>query len=104
MSTVQDHYPERLRAALLLRAPRVFAAAWAAIAPWLDAATAAKVSFVPPADADAERQALLDAGVPAASLPKRYGGAIDDDAIPVPNFHGEPNVGDAPPAAAPADA
>ena len=104
MSTVQDHYPERLRAALLLRAPRVFAAAWAAIAPWLDAATAAKVSFVPPADADAERRALLDAGVPAAALPRRYGGAVDDDAYPVPNFHGEPNVGDAPPAAAPADA
>jgi len=47
ISTVQDHYPERLRAALLIRAPAIFELTWKMIKQWVDPVTAAKVHFLP---------------------------------------------------------
>ena len=58
MSTVQDHYPERLRAALLIRTPGIFEASWRLIKPWIDPNTAQKVHFLPRGAAEAA--ALLE--------------------------------------------
>jgi hypothetical protein len=89
VSTLQDHYPERLIAAKLLRTPGIFSAAWKAIRPWLDPVTAAKVSFI---SSKAEKDAFTSAGVPESLIPQTYGGTLDPAAIPVPNLPGEPAV------------
>ena len=44
VDTLQKHYPERLQAALLLRAPLIFSAPWTVIKPLLHPITAAKVA------------------------------------------------------------
>jgi len=44
INVLQDHYPERLERALLMRAPAIFASAWAIIKGFTDPVTAAKVS------------------------------------------------------------
>ena len=43
--TLQDHYPERLQAALLMRAPFIFSSFWALVKPVIDPVTAAKVTL-----------------------------------------------------------
>ena len=102
VSTLQNHYPERLQAALLMRTPRIFSTAWRVIEPWLDPVTAAKVAYLPSAEEpdpegtehgdNAELAALLAAGIPRELIPAAYGGLVDGDSIPVPNLHGEPNI------------
>ena len=93
VSTVQDHYPERLEKALLLRAPLIFASAWAVIKGFIDPVTAAKVAFVGKA-LEAEARALDECGA-RECMPKSYGGDCDELAA-VPNLPGEPNLPDAP--------
>ena len=93
VSTVQDHYPERLEKALLLRAPLIFASAWAVIKGFIDPVTAAKVRFVT-SNSEAETTALKEAGAYEV-VPSSYGGG-NDELLPVPNVPGEPNVPGAP--------
>lgn len=89
IDTVQNHYPERLSAALLLRAPFLFNASWKVIRPWIDPNTAKKVQFT--SGAAGEKAAFDAAGVPADILPKAYGGTRAAPA-PVPGLAGEPDV------------
>ena len=90
---VQDHYPERLEKALLMRAPLIFASAWAVIKGFIDPVTVAKVAFVGKS-ADAETKALEACGAHKC-MPKSYGG-LSDALTAVPNLPGEPNVEGAP--------
>ena len=86
----QEHYPERLRAVLLVGTPGIFYATWRLIKPWLDPVTAAKVHFLP-SQSDAQAAALLQ-HVDAAVLPACYGGALQAGDMPVPGLKGEPTV------------
>mmetsp|Transcript_1036 Transcript_1036/g.3337 ORF Transcript_1036/g.3337 Transcript_1036/m.3337 type:complete len:243 (+) Transcript_1036:55-783(+) len=80
ISTVQDHYPERLRAALLIRAPAIFELTWKMIKPWIDPVTAAKVHFLP---GGAKEAAALAAFIEPSKLPNCYpGGQCAADAVP----------------------
>ena len=88
ITTLQDHYPERLCAALLVRAPSIFAASWKMIKPMIDPVTAEKVFFLP--KGDAETAALLK-HIDAAVLPTAYGGELAAEATRVPGFPGEPD-------------
>jgi hypothetical protein len=90
ITTLQDHYPERLHAALVLRARAVFHVAWKLIRTVIDPVTAKKVLFAPVEPAAAER-ALVNRFVDDDRLPKRLGG-LSADEIPVPNIPGEPNL------------
>ena len=94
ISTLQDHYPERLRAALLARTPGIFEASWKLIRPWIDPITASKVHFVPRGDAE---QGALEAHIDAALLPSAYGGELAADEAAVPGLPGEPSVVVVPP-------
>ena len=89
---VQNHYPERLEWALLVRTPLIFSASWKLIKPMLNAVTAAKVVFPSTWSKAEETKALLQAGIPAALLPAMYGGEADGLKVPCPNFSGEKNV------------
>eukprot|EP00967_Tisochrysis_lutea_P152172 scaffold297510_cov43-Tisochrysis_lutea.AAC.2 len=46
VGTLQNHYPERLRAALIIHTPGFFQATWRMMKPWLDPHTVEKVRFV----------------------------------------------------------
>ncbi|KAJ1468269.1 CRAL-TRIO domain-containing protein [Baffinella frigidus] len=94
MSTLQDHYPERLAHALVFRVPGIFAASWRIIKRFIDTATASKVEFIG-ASAEAERSAFEAVGA-WGLIPESYGGPRGG-AVPVPNIPGEPNVSSAPP-------
>ena len=89
IKTLQEHYPERLEAALLFHTPGIFNAAWKLIRPMVDPVTAAKVEFVP---SGGERAALEARGVPSKLMPKPYGGPLEVNNVPVPNIPGVPNV------------
>lgn len=90
--TLQDHYPERLEAALLVRTPLIFRGAWALIKPIIDPVTAAKVHFLPTWPAQAEFAALTDThGLPASLLPEAYSGT-NRGPHPFPNLPGEPDL------------
>ena len=91
ISTLQDHYPERLELALMLRCPGIFAATWRLIKPMIDQVTANKVCFVK-AGAEGERAEMIARSIPLAVVPSIYGGTVDAAAIPCPNIAGEPNV------------
>ena len=87
LRTLQDHYPELLRAALLLRVPLMFDVTWRLVRPLLDSKTAAKVHFVRDM---LERQSLQEQLVPMDIVPREYGGTAD--AALVPNLPGQSNV------------
>jgi len=90
ISVLQNHYPERLEAALLLRAPTIFDAAWRLIRPVIDPVTASKVFFVRRAD---EAQTLPSFVAPEV-LPDIFGGGkLPAASIPFPNLPGVENVG-----------
>ena len=93
VTTVQDHYPERLEKALLMRAPLIFSAPWTVIKGFLDPRTAVKVAFVAKSP-EAEARALEECGA-RKCMPKGYGGEREE-LIDVPNLPGEPNVPGAP--------
>ena len=93
VSTLQDHYPERLERALLLRAPGIFAGAWKIIKGFVDPNTAAKVAFIANSR-EAESQALEEVGA-LRVVPTCYGGH-NEEVVPVPNIPGEPSVAGAP--------
>jgi hypothetical protein len=92
LDTVQNHYPERLEWALLVRTPMIFSAAWKLIKRMLNAVTAGKVVFTSTWSKDTESEQIRSAGVPNELLPSAYGGEVDGTKIPIPNFPGEPNV------------
>ena len=94
VSTLQDHYPERLEKALLMRAPGIFAGAWTVIKGFIDPVTVKKVAFVS-SSAEAETMALKACGAWSV-VPKCYNGD-SDAAPPVPNIPGEKNIEGAPP-------
>jgi len=93
LDTLQDHYPERLEAVLIMRAPAIFGAAWSTIKRLLDPVTAAKVRFV---DSGPEAEAAAHKAVGSWQVvPTRYGGC-NEETVPVPNLPGEPDVAGAP--------
>lgn len=92
ITTLQDHYPERLERALLFRAPGIFAGAWAVIKGFVDPDTAEKIKFV--TLLNEESSALREVGA-WAKMPKIYGGGCTEK-VPVPNLPGEPNVDECP--------
>ena len=94
VSTLQDHYPERLEKALLMRAPGIFSGAWTVIKGFIDPVTVKKVAFVA-SGAEAET-AALQACQAWSVVPKCYNGGSDAEA-PVPNIPGEKNIEGAPP-------
>ena len=93
ISTLQDHFPERLEAAVLMRVPTIFQATWRVAKTFFDPITAAKVHFVAHG-AEAEHEALRTWGA-WALWPKSYGGPATAP-VPCPNIPGEPNVDSAP--------
>jgi hypothetical protein len=94
LSVLQDHYPERLDKALLLRAPSLFLGAWKVIKGFLDPYTAAKVVFVS-SDLVSER-AVLDSCHTWGLYPVSYGGPCAAS-LQCPNIPGEPDVPGCPP-------
>ncbi|KAJ6522788.1 CRAL-TRIO domain-containing protein [Mycena vulgaris] len=68
----QNMYPECMGAFYIINAPWAFAAVWAAIRPWLDEVTAAKVQIV--GGPKAYRPLLL-AQINEDCLPKEFGGS-----------------------------
>jgi len=84
-ATLQSHYPERLEAALMLRAPFVFSSAWTLIRPLLAPVTAAKITFVPTRQ---ETQVLAGRGIGLEIVPSLYGGSRRQP-VPFPNLPGE---------------
>ena len=87
--TLQDHYPERLQAALLMRAPFIFSSFWALVKPVIDPVTAAKVHFV---NVKLEAETLASHDIPASILPNLYGGDREGEELPFPNLPGEPDL------------
>lgn len=94
LSTLQDHYPERLERALLLRAPGLFLRAWKVIKGFLDPNTATKVVFVK-SDLKSEK-AQLELCNTWSLYPHSYGGPSPDSLL-CPNIPGEPDVPNCPP-------
>jgi hypothetical protein len=88
---MQNHYPERLEASVVMNAPWIFNASWKVIQPWIDPRTVAKITF---ASGNAEILAAFEkARIPLALVPADYGGAgpaVADS--PCPNMPPEPDV------------
>ena len=89
ITTLQEHYPERLRAALLVGVPAIFFASWKLIRLMLDPVTASKVFFLRGGESQAAE--LLE-HIDKSILPVRYGGERRDEDTPVPGLEGEPTV------------
>ena len=81
ITTLQEHYPERLRAALLVGVPAIFFASWKLIRLMLDPVTASKVFFLRGGESQAAE--LLE-HIDKSVLPVRYGGERRDEDTPVP--------------------
>mmetsp|Transcript_26137 Transcript_26137/g.57575 ORF Transcript_26137/g.57575 Transcript_26137/m.57575 type:complete len:283 (-) Transcript_26137:41-889(-) len=75
LSIMQDHYPERLHRCFMLDAPWLFSGAWAAISPFIDAVTSAKICFVSGTmEEGSDRAALLQESFKLSSLEECVGG------------------------------
>ena len=94
ISTLQDHYPERLEAAVLTRVPAIFQATWVVAKTVIDANTASKIHFTAHSP-EAEKEELCKWGAWDV-WPDMYGGPASS-LVPVPNVPGEPNIDGAPP-------
>ncbi|KAJ7702840.1 CRAL-TRIO domain-containing protein [Mycena rosella] len=70
----QNMYPECMGAFYIINAPWAFTAIWAAIRPWLDEVTAAKVQIV---GGPRAYRPLLLAQIEEDSLPKDFGGTCE---------------------------
>lgn len=81
---VQNQYPERLKAVMLLNCPFSFRGVWPLIKPFMHPNTASKVSFVNGKEAVAA--AFKNEKVSADTLVDTYGGNVKADSIPVPNI------------------
>jgi hypothetical protein len=46
LSIIQNHYPERLHKAFIMRAPWIFSAFWTMVSPFIDPVTSRKIAFV----------------------------------------------------------
>ena len=46
LSIIQNHFPERLKKAFIIRAPWIFSAFWSMISPFIDPITSKKIQFV----------------------------------------------------------
>lgn len=93
ISTLQDHYPERLEAAVLTRVPSIFQATWVVAKTFIDANTASKIHFTANSP-EAEKEEISRWGAWEV-WPAMYGGPATD-AVPVPNVPGEADVDGAP--------
>ena len=69
---VQDCYPDRLHAALMVAAPSLFWVAWKAASVLIDPVTREKVVWIP--DGHEERQAALREYIPLGQLEQAVGG------------------------------
>mmetsp|Transcript_102766 Transcript_102766/g.268253 ORF Transcript_102766/g.268253 Transcript_102766/m.268253 type:complete len:286 (-) Transcript_102766:32-889(-) len=75
LSIMQDHYPERLHRCFMLDAPRLFSGAWAAISPFIDRVTSAKICFISgPMEQGSRRAKLLQESFELSSLEACIGG------------------------------
>ena len=71
----QDHYPETLHRALIVRAPWAFYTAWKIISPWLDKRILDKINILGSGDIT---EVLLE-WFPADQIPAYIGGAWAED-------------------------
>jgi len=80
--TLQDHYPERLGSAILLKPPQGVMIAWRFLSPFVDAKTYAKIQVV---QDDAQQKELLSSMFDLRTLERGVGGendiAFDKDAF-----------------------
>ena len=70
LGTCQGYFPERLKAACLLRAPWLFSTAWAVAKVFLDEKTTEKIMFVYESDMNSE----LKKRIASETLLQKYGG------------------------------
>lgn len=75
LSTLQNHYPERLGVLILVDAPFLFRAFWKVISPFVDAKTLKKVVFVSGSDKD--KRKVLEEYIDLKDLPAVYAGDSD---------------------------
>ena len=68
-----NFYPERMGQCLLVSAPMIFSAAWAAIRPWLSRRTQTKIEFC--------KSIELGRWITPAALPRFWGG-LDETVYP----------------------
>jgi len=80
VGTLQNHYPERLRAALIIHTPGFFQATWRMMKPWLDPHTVEKVHFIN-GKGDSVTN-LLTPYLGQEVLPQCYGGCAKADLCP----------------------
>jgi len=66
----QNRYPETMGKFYIINAPWAFSAVWAAVKPWLDEVTVAKIEIL----GSGYEKALLQQ-IPKENLPKEFGGA-----------------------------
>ena len=76
---LQEHYFERLGSAVVFNPPRVFAAFWAMVRPFLDARTAAKVTFLDARDPLRARDVLASVFEDLSLLERSLGGDSPDE-------------------------
>lgn len=74
MSAFESNYPERLKKAFVINAPRIFPVFWRLVRPFLSEATAQKLHLF---GCDGWKDALL-AEIDADQLPKHWGGTLTD--------------------------
>lgn len=75
LSIMQNHYPERLHRSFMLDAPWLFSGVWAALSPFIDPVTRAKICFVSgPMQEGSDRAKLLQESFKLSSLEECVGG------------------------------
>jgi len=76
LSIMQKHYPERLHRCFMLDAPWLFSGAWAALSPFIDPVTSAKICFVNgPMEEGSDRAKLMQESFKLSSLEECVGGS-----------------------------
>ncbi|KAL9642211.1 hypothetical protein ABK040_007212 [Willaertia magna] len=77
LGTCQAYYPERLKEALLLRAPWIFSTAWAVVKVFLDEKTKQKISFISEGDINTELKKRFNDD----QILERYGGTFKGKSV-----------------------
>ncbi|GAB4846969.1 hypothetical protein Ancab_025979 [Ancistrocladus abbreviatus] len=72
LSILQDCYPERLRKAFIVHAPRIFMAVWKVVYPFIDTRTREKIAFVE----NSMLKATLLEEIEESQIPDIYGGKL----------------------------
>ncbi|KAJ9451562.1 Random slug protein 5 [Diplonema papillatum] len=79
---LQNHYPERLHRAILVRYPSIFSFFWSLLSPFIDKQTTEKVVFAPNGDDAKLRPFFEKHNFDATNLEKGYGGNVSPPTSP----------------------